>query len=66
LIEVDYETNLNNQGIDYGEYRASYFIMRNIIGSAQSKILYIDEISPKRTELKLKIKEGIEDKYKNQ
>jgi len=40
--------------------------MRNILGSAQSKVLYIDEISPKRTEIKLKIKESITDKYKNQ
>jgi len=65
-IHIDYEQNLKNNGFDYGEYNARYFLMRNVLGSAQNKVLYIDEISPSRTEVKVKILDEVSQKYADQ
>lgn len=54
-LSVDLEASLNALGINRGQYKVVYNVFNNIIGSYDGSKLWIKEISPSRTELRVQL-----------
>ena len=53
LLNIDYETLLPSVPLLPGRYAVSIYLLQNEVGDYSNKKLYIDKISPSRTEIKL-------------
>lgn len=54
-LSIDLDDSLNVLGISRGQYKVVYNVFNNIIGSYDGSKLWIKEISPSRTELRLQL-----------
>jgi hypothetical protein len=54
-LAIDTNTELNNLGINRGQYKLVYNLFNNILGSYSGQKIWIKEISPSRRELRLQL-----------
>jgi hypothetical protein len=54
-LAIDLENTLSNLGIGRGQYKIAYNVLNNSIGEVDSPMLWIKEISPSRTEIRLQL-----------
>jgi len=65
-VAIDIFKEFNQLKLVNGNFRFAVNFFKNLIGSYQEQYLYVDEISPDRTELRLKLITGVNSVGKNQ
>jgi hypothetical protein len=54
-IKINYKNNLRELGLTSGKFKLLFNIFINVLGSNENGRVYISEISPSRTEIKVKL-----------